>query len=204
MGILSASVSITRYQVNGKIDGSITETVSSALKKHVIQEIDQSAMDKSVGWTSTQQPFVPEFEGSSFVVGAYFIFSLRVDQKKVPSKVVQKYTALETLKKLSKTGRKFLSRDEKRMIKDHVLSMLYQQTPATPAVYDVVWNFEEEWLWFFTNLKGANEALESHFLESFGLTLIRMFPYTAAMLSMGLSDQEKDVLGNLSPEGFTE
>lgn len=118
--------------------------------------------------------------------------------------MVQKYTALETLKKLSKTDRKFLSRDEKRMIKDHVLSLLYQQTPATPAVFDLVWNYEEGWVWFFSNLKGANETIESHFLESFGLTLVRLFPYTTAMLLSGLSEGQKDILGNLTPEGFLE
>jgi recombination associated protein RdgC len=204
VGILSASVSITRYKVDGKLKGTISDTVSAGLKKNVIQEIDQSANEKAVGWTSTEQPFIPDFEGSSFIIGAYLIFSLRIDQKKVPTKVVQKYTALETVKKLSKTGRKFLSRDERRIIKDSVLSLLYQQTPATPAIFDIVWNYEEGWLWFFSNLKGANETIESHFLESFGLTLVRLFPYTSALLLSGLSDDQKDILGNLSPEGFLE
>lgn len=202
MGILSSSVSITRYQVNGKLKGPITDCVLNGLKKNVIQEIDQTAIDKSVGWTSTHQPFMPDFEGSSFILGAYIIFSLRVDQKKVPTKVVQKYTALEIIKKSSKTGRNFISRDERRIIKDHVMSILYKQTPATPSIFDLVWNYEEGWLWFFSNLKGANEVLESHFLKSFELTLVRLFPYTSAILQSGLSDDQKDLLGNITPEGF--
>ncbi len=204
MGILSPSVSITRYKVEGKLSGNISETISKKLKEHTIQEIDQTVTEKAIGWTSTLQPFIPDFEQSSFIVGPYAIFSLRVDQKRVPAKAVQKYVTLETAKKLAENGRKFLSRDEKRILKDHVMGVLYRQTPSSPAIYDIVWSYEEEWLWFFSSLKSANETLESHFLESFGLTLVRLFPYTYAMLSSGLNDEQKDILGNLTPEGFLE
>ena len=52
---------------------------------------------------------------------------------------------------------------------------------------------------FFNNQKGANEALETLFSQSFGLTLIRLFPYTMGELTAGLSEAQRDVLGTLSP-----
>jgi recombination associated protein RdgC len=59
-------------------------------------------------------------------------------------------------------------------------------------------------LWFFSNLKGANEELETLFSRSFKLKLIRLFPYTMATLASPLSDMEKDVFSRLTPTRFKE
>ena len=80
--------------------------------------------------------------------------------------------------------------------------MLSLRIPATPNIYDLIWNYEAASLWFFTNLKGANEDLETLFSKSFNLRLIRLFPYTSADITAGLSNKEKDVLLKLSPSVF--
>jgi hypothetical protein len=90
------------------------------------------------------------------------------------------------------------------MIKDHVFNLLSLRIPATPNIYDVLWNYEDASLWFFSNLKVANEKLESLFAESMKLKLIRLFPYTIAQLTASLSDLELDVLAQLTPAKFTE
>ena len=204
MGILSASVSVTRYTVEGEIKGSVMDSVLDGLKKNTIAEIDQEALEMTVGWTSTNKPFFPDFEGSSFVVGPYFVFSLRIDSKRIPSKVVQKYVAMEIKKKLSESGREFLSREEKKMIKDNVTNMLYRRIPAVPDIYDLIWDYEARQLLFFSNRKIANETVETLFLKSFSLTLVRMFPYTSALFESGLSNSQKDDVTGLSPTGFLE
>ena len=63
---------------------------------------------------------------------------------------------------------------------------------------------EESRLWFFSNLKAANEALETLFLKSFNITLIHLFPYTTADLVLGLESPERDRLAQLEPTKFTE
>ena len=89
-----------------------------------------------------------------------------------------------------------------KMVREHVLNMLSLRIPATPNIYDLIWNYEASSLWFFTNLKGANEDLETLFFKSFNLRLIRLFPYTSADITAGLSNKEKDVLLKLSPSVF--
>lgn len=202
MGILSASVSITRYKVEGTINTPVMETVLTGLKKNTIPEIDQEVLETAAGWTSTHQPFFPDFEGSSFVVGSYFIFSLRIDTKRVPSKTIQKYVAIETKKKLVDSGREYLSREEKRMIKDHVTNMLYRRAAAVPGIYDLIWNYEAGSAWFFSNLKSANETVETLFSKSFNLTLMRMFPYTSAFYDADLSDSRRDAMAAATPTSF--
>jgi hypothetical protein len=202
MGILSASVSVTRYQVQGKIKAPVTENITIGLKDNTIDEIDNQISDKAVGWTSFEKPFQPNFEGSSFVFGSYFVFSLRIDKKNITPKVLKKQYTIEAAKRMAESGRDYLSKAEKKLVKDHVISGLCLRIPATPNVYDLIWNHEEASVWFFSNLKAANEELETLFSKSFGLSLIRMFPYTAAELTSGLSDAQRDELQKISLTQF--
>jgi len=204
MSLLSASVSITRYRVEGRLKMPVTETVAAALKKNAISEIDDRSAEKMSGWTSFEKPYLPDFSGSNFVYAAYLVFALRIDKKSVPPKLIQKNFMIESARHLVTSGRQYLSRNEKQVIKDRVVEALYLEVPAVPHVYDIIWNYEESVLWFFSNLKAANEELETLFLRSFGLTLIRMFPYTAAQLSSDLSDTEKDILLKLVPTRFND
>ncbi len=203
MGLLSSSVSITRYKVVGKLEEPVIEAVTQGLKKNILREIDEDETEKASGWTSFNNPFKPDFTGSSFLIGTHFVFSLRIDKKSIPSKIIQKYYILETSKKLAENNREFLSRNEKKLIREHVINTLSLRIPATPKIYDLVWNYEKNYLWFFSNLKTANEELETFFSKTFKLTLIRLFPYTMAELSCSLSDADRDLLLKISPAEFT-
>jgi len=203
MGLLSSSVSITRYKVEGKLEEPVIEAVTRGLKKNILHEIDNNDAEKTSGWTSFNNPFKPDFSGSSFLIGTHFVFSLRIDKKSIPSKIIQKYYVLEITKKLAESNREFLSRNEKKLIKEHVINVLSLRIPATPNIYDLVWNYEENYLWFFSNLKTANEELETLFSKSFKLPLIRLFPYTMADLTCDLSDADRDVFLKISPAEFT-
>ena len=204
MGILSSTVSLTRYRVDGKIEEPVLETIARALAGNAITEIDDEASEKSVGWTSLESPFQPNFSGSSFVIGPYLVFSLRIDKKTIPAKIVKKHYQVETARRLAETGRDHLARSEKQEIKERVVQMLGMRIPATPNVYDVLWNIEEASLWIYSTQKAANEELETLFAKSFKCNLIRLFPYTIAELTAGLSDMERDALATLSPTRFTE
>ena len=203
MSLLSSSVSITRYRIQGKLKRPILETIAAALKKNAISEIDDPTLDKAVGWTSFEKPYQPDFGGSSFVYGNYLVFSLRIDRKTVPPKLVKKHMVIESERRLADSVRPYLSRSEKERIRDLVMDRLFATVPATPSTYDIVWNYEDAVLWFFSNLKAANEELETLFLRSFDLTLIRMIPYTAAHYLSNLTSTEKDTLLELTRTPFT-
>lgn len=202
MSISSSKVSITQYNVQGKLNSQIIDTIADGLTKHTIADIDQQVLERAVGWTSFDKPFQPEFSGSSFVYGNYFVFSLRIDKKNIAAKILKKLYTIEAARRMSESGRDYLSKTEKKLVKDHVQNALCLRIPATPNIYDVVWNFEESSLWFFSNLKAANEELETFFSKSFRLSLIRIFPYTAADIYSNLKDSQRDELLNISPTQF--
>jgi recombination associated protein RdgC len=204
MGLLSSRISITRYKVSGQLDGSVHETVYHGLKQHAISKIEDDGSEALVGWTSFEHPYAPDFEGYSFVFGTHMVFALRIDKKSISPKLVRKHYALEVAKHLEETDRNFLSGNEKKTIKEHVIKTLGRRIPAIPNVYDLAWDYQKSSLWFFSNLKSANEVLETLFIKSFGLALIRLFPYTTADLVAGLSDGERDLLLKLAPRPSEE
>ena len=200
MGLLSPTTSLSRYRVEGKLDDPIIDTIAAGLKKNVITDIDGNPSDQAVGWSSFQDPFKPDFDGSSFMIGTSIVFALRIDKKSIPNKMVQKHVATESAKRLKESGRDFLSANEKKMIKDHVINTLNLKIPSTPNVYDVVWEYEAGDLWFFSNLKSANEELETLFIKSFGVNLVRSIPYTMAALDKRLTPEQQDTLNKISSQ----
>ncbi|MDM8514691.1 recombination-associated protein RdgC [Desulfobacterales bacterium HSG16] len=204
MSLLSSTVSIARYRVEGIIEAPVLEKIEKGLKKNAISDIENEPEQKAVGWTSFEDPYVPDFDGSSFVIGTYMLFSLRIDKKSIPAKVVKKLYTEAVARKMAETGRDSLSRNEKQGIKDHVINTLNIRMPAVPNSYDLLWSVEDSFLWFFSTQKSANEELETIFPKSFGPNLIRLFPYTCGFFESSLSEKEQGIINNLSPTRFTE
>lgn len=200
MGLLATTTSLTRYRVEGQLDEPIMESVYQGLKQHCIADIDENPSDQAVGWTMFENPYQNGFNDASVMFGTDFVFALRIDKKSIPAKMIQKHIALESEKRLKDLGREFLSANEKQAIKDHVLNKLHLKIPSTPSVYDIVWQYEKERLWFFSNLKGANEELETLFIKSFGLSLIRCIPYTMAAFDNKMTSEQLDALSRLSAD----
>ncbi len=197
MGLLSTSVSLTRYHVKGEISGPVLETVRSGLKKFAMAKNgDEETIEKVCGWTSLEQPYDTNFDKDHFVFGTYFVFCLRIDKKNISAKIIKKHVTQETNKRLAESKREYLSKNEKKALKEDVVLLLAKRIPATPSTYDLVWDYEKSSLWFFSNLKAANEELETLFTKSFNLHLIRLFPYTAAYLSA--DDQAQNQLSTLT------
>ncbi len=202
MALLSATFSLARYRVEGGIPDPFLETLRERLKNHMIREIDNEPAEKSVGWTCFEAPFQPDFDQASLVFGTHLVFCLRIDKKQIPAKVLHKHLNMAIAKRLSQAGRSSLSRNEKQELRDEVARRLYARIPATPNIYEVVWNYEQGVLWFFTTQKAANEELETIFSKTFKLSIIRLFPFTEADLACGLTDQQKDVLYKVTPAVF--
>jgi recombination associated protein RdgC len=202
MGLLSNSIGLTRYHVNGALKPPILDTMAQKLKKNIVADIDKEDSEKAVGWTSFQSPYNPNFDDSSFVIGTYFVFSLRIDKKSIPSQVIKKHCLLEENRKLKEEGRDFLSRNEKKIIKESMISVLSQRVPATPNIYDLFWDYEKAIFYFLSNQKNANEELENLFSKTFKLSLVRMFPYSMAELTAKLKPADQDALVRLTPTKF--
>lgn len=199
MGLISSTHAVSRYHVDGDIDGSVLEEVRNGLVKNAITKMESEYDEISAGWAPVESPYNPDFQKYTFQFGTYFLFSLRIDKKSIPAKLVQKHMALEIEKKLEQTGRDFISKNEKSEIKDHVMDILMHKVPAVPNIYDVLWDYEGKNLYFFTTQKAANEFFETIFFKSFHLKPIRLFPYTIVEKKSDFKADKKDRVLTLTP-----
>jgi recombination associated protein RdgC len=155
------------------------------------------------GWTPFESPYLPDFETFSFVFGSCFLFSLRIDKKSIPAKLVHKQMAIEIEKKKAASGRDFISKNEKSEIKETIMDVLMHKMPAIPNVYDVLWDYEASELFLLTTQKAANEFFETIFFKSFNLKPVRLFPYTLVETKSSFSPAQKDRIMTLTPLHFS-
>ncbi|WDP90789.1 MAG: recombination-associated protein RdgC [Desulfobacter sp.] len=199
MGFISSTHSLSRYHIEGEFDGSTMEAVREGLIQNAIPEIESEYDEISAGWTPFESPYKPDFEKYSFIFGTYFLFSLRIDKKSIPAKLVQKHMAIEIEKKKEETGRDFLSKNEKAEIKEFILDILMHKIPSIPSIYDILWSYEEKSLYLFSTQKAANELFETLFFKSFNHKPVRIFPYTMVEKLGKFTDTEKDRFLSLAP-----
>ena len=203
MGIISSAHSVSRYHIDGNIEGSIIEDVRNGLIQHSIPKIESEYDEISAGWTPVESPYNPDFEKFPFQFGTYFLFCLRIDKKSIPGKLIQKYMAIEIEKKKQASGRDFISKNEKSEIKEMVTDILMHKMPSLPNIYDVLWNYEEKNLYLFTTQKAANEFFETIFFKSFKMKPVRLFPYTLVETKSAFSASQKDRVLSLAPVKYS-
>jgi DNA recombination-dependent growth factor C len=203
MGLISSTHSVSRYHIDGKFEGSVTEEVRNGLIEHSIPKTENEYDEISAGWTPVESPYNPDFEKFSFQFATYFLFSMRIDKRSIPAKVIQKHMAIEIEKKKEKSGRDVVSKNEKSEIKEMVIDILMHKIPSIPSVYDVLWNYEESNLYIYTTQKAANEFFETLFLKSFNLKPIRLFPYTIVETKSNFLNPQKDRVLSLVPVKYS-
>jgi len=199
MGLISSTHSISRYYIDGEFTDGPAEGVRRGLIENTIPEIENEYDEISAGWTPLETPYKPDFQSASFIFGTYFAFSLRIDKKSIPAKLVQKYIAIEMEKKKKESGRPFISKNEKTEIKEMVIDILMHKTPFIPNIYDVLWDYEDKNLLLFSTQKAANELFETLFFKSFDHKPIKIFPYTIVEKLGRFSNDKKDRVLALSP-----
>jgi len=203
MGFLSATLSVSRYRITEKFESEPMEQVRNGLIKHAIPKLENEYEEIFAGWTPFESPYLTDFELFSFVFGSYFLFSLRVDKKSIPAKLVHKQMAIEIEKKKQASGRDFISKNEKTELKETVIDVLMHKMPAIPNVYDVLWDYEASDLFLLTTQKAANEFFETIFFKSFNLKPVRLFPYTLVETKSAFSPAQKDRIMTLTPLHFS-
>jgi len=204
MSILSSSSSFLKYKIKEDLQANSStlsiDQIRTSLKKNRFPDIINSeTSEMTAGWTTLESPFDPDFETDPLTYGKYIIFSLRMDKKVIPKKIVEKELAIETKKILKEGQRDFISKKEKSTIKEDIILKLSLIIPSTPDIYNVVWIPETGEILFFSLSKAVNEVFENLFRTSFSKPVIRIFPYTKIFFSKNVKDADKDKFYNIKP-----
>ncbi|MDR1036153.1 MAG: recombination-associated protein RdgC [Deltaproteobacteria bacterium] len=200
MGILKGAPTVTRYRVTSELPEEYTEPfIGERLKKYAFKDIENSSEEISLGWVELLDTLSFDFDDGSYRIGPNYVFTMRQDQRKLPTKILNRYYMIREAEIQEKTGRKPNSVKRKEL-KEALRLELLRRCLLTTDVWEVVWLTARQEIW----LAGAGEKLRALFEEiwgrTFGLPLMMLVPVT---IGLELLDEEgRLALQHLKPSLF--
>jgi hypothetical protein len=191
MGFMSSSCSFTRFRIIEDIPKTLWPQIPSLLKKNAIVDIDDSRDLESHGWTCFDDMLNTTWDGATPRKGTLYVFSLRVDKRRIPPGVLKKHLTIAIQAELAKpenSGKKHLSKERKKELKERVLSELIGHFLPIPAEFNVIW--DDRTVWFASTQGKMVNLFMMCFLETFGLNLEQLTPYTLAADMLDEEDME--------------
>ncbi len=181
MGLLTGSASITRYRVSGSPPSDYRKDYPLQISRYSFRELNEASIDeKSFGWVNIMDLLDNQFIGEEFFKDHYITLSLRMDVRKVPANALKCHRLQAEAELKEKLDKKFLSKGEREEIKERIHLQLLKRAIPQANVYDMIWNVQTGKVLFYSNNKNICEEFTKIFNETFGLSLIALFPYTIA------------------------
>jgi len=203
LSILSASTGLTRYRVIEEVSDDFLRELPEKLKQFKFIDIDNTAEERSFGWTNFDDMLDMEWIQSPPEKANYFTFALRLDTRRIQPAVLKKHFTIALNKELAQAkeqGKNFVSRDRKREIKEQVTLRLRAKSLPIPAVFDVIWDPSNNRIYIDTTNAKACALFEDYFTLTFDLHLEPLTPFFLAMDILG--EEAAGKLENLDPTIF--
>lgn len=192
MGILSGSVSFSIYKLTEKVSDDIFKNISEKLQEYGFQEIENLSLEKSFGWVSQEDWLDSSFQTSP-IKGNYVVFSLRLDTRRISPAVIKKHYELglkELLQKKQAQGQKFISKEEKKELRENIRLKLLTKTLPVPAVFDVVWDMLTNRIYFCSTREKVRELFIDLFVRTFELHPILITPTNFVLYELGFKEED--------------
>lgn len=203
MGFLNASCSFTRFRIADDIPADLWTQIPQKLKQFAFRDIDETADERSFGWVCFEDMLDSQWHTAPPEKGAYLLFSLRLDTRRVPAGVIKKHFALELRREKERNaqqGKTFISRERKKELKEQVILRLRQRFLPVPAEFNVVWATDKQTVWFASTQGKMVDMFTEYFIQTFDLHLEQMTPFDLA-LSL-LDEKTSSRLDTLEPTHF--
>ena len=188
MGFLSASTSFVRYRVLEEVPGGLWAQLPDKLREYAFQDIDHTSDERSFGWVSIDNMLDITLSETPPFKGEFAAFALRLDTRRISPAVFKKHyqLALEELTaSMKEKGTPFVGRDRKKELKDQVKLKLLGRTLPVPAVFDVVWNIQNNRVALASTQDKIKQLFEDLFTQTFQLHLEPLTPYYLALQTVG-------------------
>lgn len=203
MGFLNASTSFTRYKITEPVPKELWPEIPEKLRMFSFKEIEETAEERGWGWVCLDDMLDSSWHTAPPEKGAYLTFSLRLDTRRISAAVMKKHVAIavrEEERKVKEQGKKYVSRERKKELKEQVQLKLRARTLPVPAEFHVVWNMQTNDVYFASTQSKMLELFVDYFAQTFGIDLEPMTPYSLAISLMGEDVAEK--LDTLEPTNF--
>ncbi len=187
MSFLKTSTSFTRLRIIDPVPSSLWAQVPDLLRKNAFADIDELPEERSFGWVAFEDFLDTTFAANPVEKGTYLAFSLRLDTRRVPPAVIKKHHALALKREEAQNreqGKKFVSRERKKELKEQVMLKLRMRFLPVPAEFQVVWNTAESVLYFASTQPKMLDMFEELFIRTFSLHVMPLTPYELALAAL--------------------
>lgn len=203
MGFMNASASFTRYYITEPVPSDLWPQIPDKLKQFAFKEIEDTAEERGWGWVCFDDMLDSFWRTAPPEKGEFITFSLRLDTRRIPSAVLKKHVALELReeeRKNKEQGKKYVSRERKKEIREQVQLKLRARSFPIPAEFNAVWNIQTGAVYLASTQSKVLELFEEYFSTTFGLDLEPMTPYALAVRLQG--EEVMNKLDTLEPTRF--
>lgn len=179
MGLIKGNSSYLKFDVVGELPDNIKDYVVDRVASFSFHDIDETFEEFSIGWVSITDMFEEPTEANAIVAYNCLVLSLRIDERKVSRKVLNKFVRKEEARVKKEKQIPKIPRAMKIEIKERITVELRRKAVPTPTVVDVCWMISENgWVMFFNTNVRLTALFEDFFKDCFGFTLRQQIPYT--------------------------
>jgi hypothetical protein len=176
MGLLKGNFSFARFHVEGQLPQAFLNFVNNRIKANSFRETTKSTEEKRLGWVSVTDILDADFESANYVLGDYLIFSLRVDRKMIPPKLMKIKIMEEERIFLAESGKNRINKQIAGGIRDKVKLELLSRLDPVPSFYDVCWALGQNTVYFSSLSDKVMDDFVDLFKKTFSLSLTRLLP----------------------------
>ncbi|HEX7416136.1 MAG TPA: recombination-associated protein RdgC [Smithellaceae bacterium] len=176
MSLLKGSFTFTRFHVDGQLPQAFLNFVNDRIKANAYREAPKSTQEKLLGWVSLTDVLDADFAQANYTLGDYLIFSLRIDRKLIPPKLMKIKLLEEERRFLAKNDKKRINKQMAAGIKEKVELELLTKLDAVPSFYDVCWALRQNTVYFSSLADKVADDFVELFKKTFSLNLKRFLP----------------------------
>lgn len=182
MPILRGATTFSRYRVETDKSKSPAwkRTIAAALRTRAFEPLKpEGPEERSAGFVELHDRDESQFSPASLYELEYALFSLRVDEVKIPSSVIKD--------QLERWSRAFQNenhrppgRKEKNDAKQEIRSRLRTRFPLATRTFDVSWNLDSGQLQIWAGSRKAVEEVEAAIELALKVKLVPLVPVSVA------------------------
>jgi hypothetical protein len=157
--------------------------IGESLAKNGFKSIEATSEELSIGWVQLDDFQESGFNGAhTFEHQHYFAFSLRRDQRKLPSALLKPYFKQAEENWLAQNPKfRRVPKAQREDLRDAVRSSLFAKSLPTPAIFDVIWDTKANLVSFSSLSTGVVDLFMEEFRKTFkDLRLIPLHPMARA------------------------
>ncbi|MDR3044213.1 MAG: recombination-associated protein RdgC [Desulfovibrio sp.] len=203
MGFLNASSSFTRFRIADPVPATLWPTLPDKLKQFCFRDIDNTSDERSWGWVCFDDMLDTAWRTAPPEKGGYIAFSLRQDTRRIPAAVLKKHLSLalrEEEARNKEQGKKFISRERKKELKEQTRLRLMSRFLPIPAEFNVLWAIDTGTIYFASTQSKMIDLFSDYFTLTFDLHLEPLTPY--ALAASMLDEAAMTRLDTLEPTRF--